>query len=135
LEGSNPHMCFACSPHNPIGLHLQFVMDGELCRSNFVAREEHQGWNGFVHGGLIATLLDEVMAQWLWLQGVSAMTAETTIRFSLPVPINVPLTLESSKTGGKGRLFELAGRLILPGGQLAARARAKFLEIAPTEST
>ena len=56
MEGSNPHMCFACSPHNPIGLHLQFVMDGELCRSNFMAREEHQGWNGFVHGGLIAAL-------------------------------------------------------------------------------
>lgn len=50
--------------------------------------------------GLIATLLNEVMVQWLWLQGILAMTAGTAIRLSLPVPINVPLALESYKTGG-----------------------------------
>lgn len=120
-------MCFACGPSNPIGLHLQFSLDGDTCRTTFTAGEEHQGWNGCLHGGLIATLLDEVMAQWLWRQGISAMTAEMTTRFRRMVPIGVPVIVESQQVGSRGRLWELIARVILPGGQVAAQARAKFL--------
>ncbi|AEG16768.1 phenylacetic acid degradation-related protein [Desulfofundulus kuznetsovii DSM 6115] len=122
-------MCFACSPKNPIGLHLEFSLEGDVCRATFTAGEEHQGWDGLLHGGLIATLLDEAMAQWLWRRGVAAMTAEMLTRFSRPVPVGVPVTVEAWKVGGKGRLWELSARIILPGGRVAARATAKFLTI------
>ncbi|WP_341473840.1 PaaI family thioesterase [Desulfofundulus thermobenzoicus] len=129
LLNKDDHMCFACSPRNPIGLHLRFSMDGDTCRTTFTPREEHQGWNGCMHGGLISTLLDEVMAQWLWRQGISAMTAEMTTRFSRPVPIGVPVNVESRLVEHKGRLWALSARVILPDGRAAARATAKFLTV------
>lgn len=51
----NESMCFACSPKNPIGLKLQFFMEGDTCKASFVGRPEHQGWAGLIHGGLIAS--------------------------------------------------------------------------------
>lgn len=128
------HMCFGCSPHNPIGFKLSFKLEGNVCRATFTAEKEYQGWSGYMHGGLIATLLDETMANWLWLNNIRSMTAEMTTRFSLAVPINVPLTVESERTGGKGRLFIMEGRLILPDGRIAARATAKFLRLKPGDS-
>lgn len=128
---SDDGMCFACSPKNPIGLKLAFEQDGEVCRANFVPGPEHQGWSGVMHGGLVATLLDEAMAQWLWLRGFTTMTAEMTARYSKAVPIGEKLTIEGILVSQRGRLLEMAGRVILPDGSVAARATAKFLKVGP----
>ena len=122
-------MCFACSPRNPIGLKLVFEQDGEICRTIFTAGPEHQGWSGVVHGGLVATLLDEVMAQWLWVRGITTMTAEMTTRYSKAMPVGESLTIEGNLVSEKGRLVEMAGKIILPDGTVAARATAKFLKV------
>lgn len=122
-------MCFGCSQKNPIGLKLRFAMDGDVCRSTFTAGAGHQGWTGYIHGGIISSLLDEVMAQWIWLQNIPAMTAEITVRFSKAVPINVPLSLESRRTGGKGKLHIMEGQIVLPDGSVPCRATAKFLAL------
>lgn len=128
------HMCFGCSPHNPIGFKLNFELVDNVCRTTFIAEGNYQGWSGYMHGGLIATLLDETMANWLWLNNIRTMTAEMTTRFSLAVPVNVPLVVESEKISGRGRLFIMEGRLILPDGRVAARATAKFLRLKPGDS-
>lgn len=122
-------MCFACSPRNPIGLKLVFEQDGDVCRTIFIAGPEHQGWGGVVHGGIVATLLDEVMAQWLWVRGITTMTAEMTTRYSKAVPVGESLIIEGSLVAEKGRLAEMAGKIILPDGTVAARATAKFLKV------
>jgi len=127
------NMCFACSPVNPIGLRLEFQMDGDVCRTIFCAGERHQGWSGYMHGGLIATLLDEVMAQLLWQKDIWAMTAEMTTRFSLAVPVGWELTAEGRLLSERGRLIELEARLLLPDGRVAVRARAKFLRVKKSE--
>ncbi len=121
------NMCFGCSDANTIGLKLKFNLEGDICRSTFTAGTQHQGWTGYIHGGIISTLLDEVMAQWIWLHNIPAMTAELTTRFSKAVPINVPLTLESRKVGGRGKLYLMEGAIILPDGDIPCRATAKFL--------
>ncbi|MCL6477953.1 MAG: PaaI family thioesterase [Peptococcaceae bacterium] len=134
IPDKSANMCFGCSPSNPIGLRLKFTMDGGVCRSVFTAGPEHQGWTGYVHGGIISALLDEVMAQWIWHQNIPAMTAEMTTRFSRAVPINVPLTLESRNTGGKGKLFIMEGTITLPDGSVPCRATAKFLKLTDKNS-
>ncbi len=123
------HMCFACSPQNPIGLHLKFTMENETCRAAFTAGENHQGWDGFVHGGLLMTLLDEAMAQWLWRKEIRAMTAEMNVRFSLPVAIGQEIVVEAQGVKNHRRLYQLAARIILPDGRQAVRATAKFLSV------
>lgn len=124
------NMCFACSRINPIGMKLNFTMDGDVCRSIFTAGPNHQGWNGYIHGGIISTLLDEVMAQYLWHQDMRVMTVEMTTRFSNAVPINTPLVLEARQTGGRGKLHIMEGRIILPDGSVPCKATAKFLMFA-----
>ncbi len=125
------NMCFGCSTKNPIGLKLAFERDGEVCRAHFTAGPEHQGWQGVVHGGLVATILDEVMAQWLWQHEIATMTAEMTVRYSKLVPVGERLTIESRPVSGRGRLVQMAAKVILPDGSVAARAKAKFLKIKP----
>ncbi|MGB9846099.1 MAG: PaaI family thioesterase [Desulfotomaculales bacterium] len=123
------NMCFACSPKNPVGLHLTFTFTGDVCRTVFKAGENHQGWDGFLHGGLIATLLDEVMAQWLWTRKITAMTAELNVRYSLPVKIGEEITVEARCEKMHRRFYQLAAEAILPDGRRAARATAKYLAV------
>lgn len=122
-------MCFACSPRNPVGLKMKFSHDGEICRSIFVATREHEGWSGFMHGGLVSTLLDEVMAQWLWERDITAMTVELNVRFSKAVPIGQPITIEGTVELRKGRLIVLNGQVILPDHAVAAKAIGKFMRV------
>jgi acyl-coenzyme A thioesterase PaaI-like protein len=82
-----------------------------------------------LHGGLVATLLDEVMAQWLWARDYTAMTAEITTRYRVAVPIGQRLTLEATLEADKGKVVEMSGRLYLADGALAARTKAKFLKM------
>lgn len=130
LVKNENHMCFGCSDRNPIGLKLKFKLAGDICRTEFTAGEVHQGWNGYMHGGLIAALLDETMAWWLWLKEIPIMTAEMTTRYSLGVPVNEKLVVESwCEADKKGKIFEMAAHIVLPDGKVAVRAKAKFMKV------
>ena len=53
--------CFACSPNNASGLHMEFFTNGEKVVSWLRVPKHLSGWDNIVHGGVIATILDEVM--------------------------------------------------------------------------
>ena len=57
FEDKEYPMCFACGKKNPIGLKMTFKMDEKECVSYFTPKEEHQSYNGMMHGGLISVLL------------------------------------------------------------------------------
>jgi len=119
--------CFACSPRNAHGLHLTFENDGDLTRTRFVAEERFQGWTGYVHGGILSTVLDEAMAQWLWQRNIVAMTAEMEVRFSKAVPVGREVLVTASCRGGPTHgLYLLEARMTMDG-ETVARSRAKFL--------
>ena len=59
--------CFACGKANPIGLKLEFERNDEECSATFIPQREHQSYDGRMHGGLISTLLDEVMGNYLYI--------------------------------------------------------------------
>ncbi|HPU35401.1 MAG TPA: PaaI family thioesterase [Bacillota bacterium] len=124
-------MCFGCGSRNPIGLKLVFEQDGEVTRTTFVGTPEHQGWNGVIHGGLLATLLDETMSQWLWARNIVTMTAEMTTRYRTATPVGVKLTIEARRVAERGRLLQMEAWVKLPDGTVSARATAKFLKVKP----
>lgn len=125
------NICFGCSPDNPIGLKMVFEHDRDVSRSHFTPGPEHQSWNDVVHGGLLATMMDEAMGKWLWEHGITAMTAEMTIRYSAVVSVGVPLTIEGFMISQKRKLIEMGANIILPDGSVAVKAKAKFLEVTP----
>src|SRR5688500_10191072 len=83
--------CYACGDLNPIGFHLHFGMEDDWAVAPFVATQEHQGYPGFVHGGVVSTLLDEAMGWATYGRGIWAITARMETRFRAIVPIDVPL--------------------------------------------
>src|SRR6267154_5285639 len=82
-----PHTrsCFVCGESNPIGLRLRFETDGRVVQTRFIPRIEHSGFKQIIHGGLIATVLDEIM---VWACAVQtkrfAFCAEINVRFLSP---------------------------------------------------
>jgi len=109
---SPANRCFVCGPTNPIGLHLHFRIDGDVCRSEFTPGDAHMGYQGLTHGGIIFSLLDDVMANWLWLQGERCFTARADIRYREPLPIGTAVRIEGRMLKRKGRLVQLEGRVI-----------------------
>ena len=121
--------CFACGEDNPKGLHLQFEWVGETrYQTVFVAGPEHQSYNGLVHGGIISTLLDEVMGGYVYQKtGRPAFTARLEVRYRQPTPIGVPVTVGAALEKQRGRLYEMKSEVKLPDGTITAEAQARVL--------
>jgi acyl-coenzyme A thioesterase PaaI-like protein len=109
---SPANRCFVCGPSNPIGLKLNFRIDGDVCRAEFTPGDAHMGYQGLTHGGIIFSVLDDVMANWLWLRGERCFTARADIRYRASLPIGTPVRLEARMLKRKGRLVQLEGRVI-----------------------
>jgi acyl-coenzyme A thioesterase PaaI-like protein len=87
--------CFCCGRENPIGLRLEFVetADGRM-RTEWTPGKEHQGFKDIVHGGLVATVLDEVMVRLLFLRDIPAVTAAMETKLLRPVRWGRPYRFE-----------------------------------------
>ena len=115
-------LCFACGPRNPSGLRLIFSREGERVTTTFQGREEYQGFPGYLHGGVITALLDEVMSRVSLLEGRWTMTARMDVRFRQPVTVGQEVKATAEKAGPAGRFLEARGRVELPDGSVAADA-------------
>lgn len=122
-------MCFACGRNNPIGLKLAFRFDGEDYVTAFEALPEYQGWTGIVHGGLLATVLDETMARLLWERGINAITGRLQVRYRRPVPIGAKLEVRGRITKHRPPLVETVATAVAADGALVAEAAATSMEV------
>jgi len=103
-------------------------MDGDVCRANFTPEEHHVGYDQMMHGGILYSVLDDVMANWLFLQGVRAHTAKCEIRYRQPVPVGTELRLEGRLVKQKGRMAVLEGKAErATDGEPVADAQASFM--------
>lgn len=99
-------MCFACGPANPAGLRLAFSFDGEEYVTCLAVAAHHQGWAGLMHGGLLATVLDEAMARLLWEKGINAITGKLEVRYRQPVRVGEDLQVRARIAAERGRRVE-----------------------------
>ena len=128
-----PHTrsCFVCGEANAHGLRLRFTTDGQVVHSRFTPRAEHIGFKGVTHGGILATVLDEIM---VWAVAVPtrrfAYCAELSVRFLHPAQPDVELlALGELVTNRRDKIFEAKGELRTADGQLVASATGKYLPI------
>ena len=106
LRLEDNQLCYVCGPKNPQGFKLKFEHPKkDLLKTTVVFSEHHQGYKGIVHGGLMATILDEMMVNLAWVEGLPAVTAELNIRLK-----------KAAKTGQKvffeGVLDEVKGKVL-----------------------
>ena len=120
--------CFGCGPENPIGLLIdRFERDDASVRAWFTPRSEYRGFHGILHGGIVATALDEILA-WtaILIGGTPAVTAKLDLRFRTPAPANGEYELI-------GRLVDRRGRRLVMDGEcrvderVVAEANGLFL--------
>ncbi len=120
--------CFACSPDNPVGLQIPFHLEGDLCIGFFTPGENHVGYDNVVHGGLLFTALDDVMANWLYLQSVQAYTGKASIRYRREARVGERLRLEGQCVRRRSRMVQLEGRAFVDGSDtLVCEADATFM--------
>ena len=105
-------MCFACGKDNPIGLHIEFHWDGQVCTAQFTPTANHAGWEDTVHGGIIYSALDDVTANVLYRQGRKAHTARCEIRYREPLRIGETIALRGWIERERGRLVVLKGEAV-----------------------
>lgn len=128
LPNSSEHNCFACGPRNESGLQMKFFADQDTVFSEVTIPDHLGGWDNIAHGGVITTILDEIMS-WTALHFLKriTMTKTITIEFVKPVYINKPLKAE-------GRVAEVVGKhdAVLEGvlcdsaGTICAKSTANF---------
>ena len=120
--------CFACGPDNPHGLHLAgFRDEGDCHLVRFTPQRHHQGWQDRTHGGIVATLLDEVMTRLLYARGEDAVTAELTVRYHQPLPTGAPVEARAHEAERRGRLVRLEAEVRTADGTLVASGQGKFM--------
>jgi acyl-coenzyme A thioesterase PaaI-like protein len=129
MQRDNPHYCFGCSKRNPIGLHLSFEMTDDEVRAPFTPQAEHQGWPGFMHGGLVATMLDEAMGWVTMSHGIWAVTGKINIRYREPVPLFQPVTVVGIIERNRGRWILVRAEIRSSEGTVLSEADAIFMRV------
>jgi acyl-coenzyme A thioesterase PaaI-like protein len=119
--------CFGCAPANPIGLHLAFTRQGAGLVTRVLLGREYESFPGRVHGGLVATILDEAMAQAAYASGLgSVVTTALRVRYGQPMRIGAEHTVCAEVRATDADLIRASGRIELPGGILVAAADGTF---------
>lgn len=132
LLGAHYEHCFGCGGGQPHGLHLEArAGEGVTVTAEFTVRPAHQGAPGLAHGGVLATALDETLGSLNWLLQTIAVTGRLETDFVRPVPVDTVLFLEAEVTAVDGRKIysRATGRIGGPGGPVAVRADALFIEV------
>jgi uncharacterized protein (TIGR00369 family) len=121
--------CIACGERNPHSLKLVFgELPGGGVRTDLTVPSHHGGYNGLLHGGTIATLLDAAMTHCLFAEGIEAVTAELNVRYHHPVMPETEVRLTARALSRHRDLFKLTAELCQHGRPVAT-GTAKFLEI------
>ncbi len=133
----NSRMCFICGVENPVGLKLKiYETEPGVIETTYTAPEHFQGYPGVLHGGIVATILDEI-------SGRSHMgnseeprfmfTAKIEVKYRKNVPIGRPLKIIGKAGKTKGRMAEAWGGIYDQEGNLLAEANSLLIDL-PKES-
>ncbi len=120
--------CFVCGKENSHGLRLQLFADQHSVRGIFRPRDFLCGYPGIVHGGILASVADEVM-WWAasWKKASSCVTVELNVKYLKPAPTDGEYELIAQVKNEKKRIVEVEGEVRDKGGQIYAAAWGKYL--------
>lgn len=119
--------CFGCSPSNAAGLGLRFRREGARVHALVRVPDRFHGAPGVIHGGIVATLLDEIScAAAVFVADHRVVTGELAVRYERPVPVEEPLELVAEIASQEHpRYAEIVAEVRRAGTRLA-RSTGKF---------
>lgn len=132
LAHTAQNRCFGCGPDNPVGLHLEFMLaEDRTVVCQHTVGDLYEGPKGFVHGGMIATLLDETMSKALRAHGIVAMTRHMSVDYLRPVPSTAPIRMEGTLQRSEGRKHWAEARILDGADTVLAYSKGLFVEVLP----
>lgn len=129
-----PHHCFACGELNAHGLHLDLHTSPEGSWTELTLDPAFQGWEAVAHGGIVCTILDEVMAWAVIGRGTWGVTARLNVAFRRPVRTGRPIRAEGWVVQQDRRAVRAEGR-VLDGdsGEVLATGESTFMAVHPEQ--
>ena len=130
LELEDDKMCFACGPKNVHGLRLEFKHpQSGLLTSSVVFDKRYQGYKNIVHGGLMATVLDEMMVNLAWVEKKPAVTAQLNVSLKKAAKVGEKIRLEGRITEEKARVIRTSAVAKNEKGEILAEAEGVCVRI------
>lgn len=120
--------CIICKSSNPDSLGMTYTIIDDWLASSLITTEHMQGYDGIIHGGIIAAMLDAVMVNYLLYHKIQALTAELNIRYKEVLPTNQQIQVRATLLSRKKMLYVLKSELIC-NQRLIAAATGKFISI------
>ena len=121
--------CFACGPQNPVGLHLKIVEERGEVYSIFSLPPEYQGYKNKIHGGIITTILDEMLVWVCYPFGYEVVTAEIKVRFKESVIPEHKYKVTGKVVKERGPIMEAETWIEDEDGKIVARAEGKMWKV------
>ncbi len=131
----NSDMCFVCGRNNPAGLYMSFYDNGQdEVFSEYTVAERYQSYPGIVHGGILASMLDEVVGRVAMIGDHHRfmVSVKLQVLYRHPVPVETPLKIRGRIVRLRGRLGKAQGEIILQDGRIACEAAITLADV-PTE--
>lgn len=121
--------CFVCGDKNPIGLNVAFYSDNDRVVAEYVAGPQFEGYKDVLHGGILSSLLDEVMIRAVLALGIYSVTSEIRVKFRKMVKTGDKLSLVGRLVEDKGRILTAEGKITNQQNQVVAEGEAKFFRV------
>lgn len=126
--------CFVCGKLNPVGLDLEFIYTDDRIKTSFIPKPEHGGYKNKVHGGILATLLDECMG---WTSVISrpvlCVAADLSVRYKLPAMVGERLIISAELVADKKRIFLAKGKIKREDGTILCTGEGKYMPLSSQE--
>lgn len=130
MELVDDQHCFVCGKKNAAGLQLDFELVGDAeVQTSFLPTKQFQGFRDIVHGGIIATILDEVMVNGVWLRGIRAVTGKFEVRLKRPARVGERLYFTGKIVGDGDRTVETEGHATTGEGTVIAEASGLLVKV------
>jgi uncharacterized protein (TIGR00369 family) len=118
--------CFVCGKDNPIGLKLDIKQESDCAYAEFFLPEAYAGYPGILHGGILAAILDDVMANTKFMQGYVLYTVEINVKYLKHCLVNEPLIAYGYPTEERRNIQFTVGEIKDKNGTLRVKATGKY---------
>ena len=128
MEWLYDSMCFACGEQNPIGLKLKFDVPAEgIVVTSFTPNPNHQSWPGIMHGGLTATVVDELMGRCVNALGYAGVTVRFELRYRSAIPVGETINFEAKVVKQRLPIMDLEAKGVTSSGKVVVEATGRFM--------
>ena len=128
-------LCFVCGRDNAAGLDIQFFREGSKIFCEWVPEEKHLGYRDRVHGGVVASILDEAMG-WAptYVFKRLCYSIEISIKYRQPIPSREAVRVEAEIAENKGRVATTRGWILNSQGSVCAEASGLYIPLKPGQT-